>query len=368
MKVVQVLPDLNGGGIERGTLEVAQALVQAGHESVVISGGGKLLSQLETEGSRHVTWDLGRKSLFTFRHVPALRRWLLREQPDILHLRSRMPAWVVWWAWKMLPKRQRPRLVTTVHGLYSVSPYSAIMCKGECVIAVSNTIREYIKQNYPGINMNKVVVIHRGVDPAEFPRGHRPSEAWLEKWRQDFPQLTGKKVLTLPGRMSRIKGHPDFLQLLALLKNQSHDYHGLIVGDIDNFHRTYLQELYRQIGDLGLGQDVTFTGARSDMRDIYAVSDVVLSLTTKPESFGRTVVEALSIGTPVVGYDRGGVGEILSDLFPDGRVPVGSITELASHVHTICQQHPVIKENHYLLQNMLDATLSCYDNLLKTAR
>jgi glycosyltransferase involved in cell wall biosynthesis len=242
------------------------------------------------------------------------------------------------------------------------------MCKGERVIAVSNTIREYIKRNYPGTDMGKVVVIHRGVDPAEFPRNHQPTADWLAAWQKDFPQFTGKKILTLPGRLSRLKGHEDFLQLLTLLRQRSDAYHGLIVGDIDTRHRVYLQDLYQRINDLGLKQHVTFSGGRSDMRDVYAVSDVVLSLSSKPESFGRTVVEALSIGTPVVGYDQGGVGEILADLFPDGRVSTGNIEELANRVHAVCQQKPPLQENHYLLQDMLVATLSCYDTLLKTAR
>ena len=124
MKVVQLLPDLDGGGVERGTLEVAEELVKRGHESIVISAGGRMVKQLEAEGSRHVTWDLGTKSLWTFRHIWSLRRWLKQEKPDILHVRSRLPAWVAWFAWKGMNPNERPRLVTTVHGLYSVSKYS----------------------------------------------------------------------------------------------------------------------------------------------------------------------------------------------------------------------------------------------------
>ena len=108
MKVVQVLPALDGGGVEKGTLEIAQALVQAGHESIVISAGGRMVEKLIAQGSQHINWDLGKKSLFTLRHVLAVRRWLKQTRPDILHLRSRMPAWVMYLAWRGLPADDRP--------------------------------------------------------------------------------------------------------------------------------------------------------------------------------------------------------------------------------------------------------------------
>ncbi len=369
MKVVQLLPALNGGGVERGTLEIAKALADAGHESIVISAGGRLVKQLEDAGSRHVAWDLGRKSLFTLRHILPLRRWLRQERPDILHLRSRLPAWIAWLAWRKLPKRQRPHLISSVHGLYSVSGYSAIMCKPERIIAVSETVRDYIRDNYPNTDMGKVTVIQRGVDPDEFPRGHQPTPGWLEDWYRQYPQLKDKQTLTLPGRISRSKGHRDFILLIQALRKQNHNIHGLIVGDVDSRHQPYAKELRQLVSDLGLGEDISFTGPCSDMREIYAISDLVLSLSSKPESFGRTVVEALSIGTPVVGYDHGGVSEILNTLFPQGLVPVKDGTALANRVQTLLgQQPPVIKDNPYLLQNMLAETISCYHGLLTSNR
>lgn len=367
MKIVQLLPELNGGGVERGTMEVAKALVSTGHESIVMSAGGRMVEQLETSGSRHITWDLGRKSIFTLRHVRSLRRWIMEEQPDIIHLRSRMPAWIAWLAWNKLPQHMRPRLVSSVHGLYSVSRYSAVMCKPERVIAVSDTVRGYIRENYPETNMDKVVLIHRGVDSDEFPRGYQASSAWLEEWYREYPELKDKKVLTLPGRISRSKGHRDFLYLLQLLLQRGHDCHGLIVGDAGARHHSYAKEIKQLVKELGLEKSVSFTGLRSDMREIYAESDMVLSLSSKPESFGRTVVESLSIGTPVVGYGHGGVSEILQNIFPQGIVPVKDSAALCNQVEALLfQQTITIKENPYLLQNMLDATINCYDDLLRT--
>ena len=148
--IVQVLPALESGGVERGTLEIGRAIVQAGWRSVVVSGGGRLVGQLEAEGSEHVNWDLGRKSIVTLRHIRPFRQFLQELRPDVLHVRSRMPAWMAWMAWRGLPRHKRPRFMTTVHGPYSVNAYSKIMTRGERVIAVSNMIRRYILDNYQG--------------------------------------------------------------------------------------------------------------------------------------------------------------------------------------------------------------------------
>lgn len=364
MKVIQVLPALNGGGVEKGTLEVAQHLVSQGHQSVVVSAGGSMVDALEQAGSQHKTWDIGHKSLLTLRHIWAFRRWLTEQQADILHLRSRMPAWIAYLAWKGMPKNKRPKLVTTVHGLYSVSRYSAIMCKGDAVIAVSNTVRQYIEQNYPQTAAENIRVIFRGIEPDNFPRGYQPSKLWLEKWHQQFPQLQGKHVITLPGRLTRLKGHLPFIDLIEQLVTQNQPVHGLIVGGEDPKRKAYAQELRQTLAQRGLEQHITFTGNRSDIRDIYAVSKLTLSLSTKPESFGRTTLEALSMGTPLVGYDHGGVGEILSALFPAGKVPLQDSQALLTQVMLLLDtpQMPALNQQ-FLLQNMLDQTLSIYQEL-----
>lgn len=364
MKVVQLLPDLDGGGVERGTLEVAEELVKRGHESVVISAGGRMVEQLEAEGSRHVTWDLGTKSLWTFRHVWALRRWLVQERPDILHVRSRLPAWVAWFAWSGMDPNTRPRLVTTVHGLYSVSKYSGVMCKGERVIAVSKTVEAYIRDNYPATDTNNVRLVYRGIDPQEFPLGYQASDDWLAKWHQDFPQLEGKKVITLAGRLTRLKGHNDLIDMIKALVGNGVPVHALIVGGEDAKRKAYAEELYKRVQDEDLSEHVTFTGARSDIRDIYSVSDLVLSLSTKPESFGRTVAEAIGQGIPVVGYDHGGVGEILTALYPQGKTPLKDAAALVKTVTNVLESGIRPQGNPVFLKaTMLDKTLAVYEEL-----
>ena len=369
LSVVQLLPALNGGGVERGTLEIARELVRHGHRSVVISAGGRLVPELLREGSEHLAWPLGAKSPWVLRWVRPLRHWLAEQRIDILHVRSRLPAWIAWLAWRQMDPATRPRFITTVHGLYSVSAYSAIMTRGERVIAVSDTVRAYLRQHYPQLAAERIQVIQRGVDPLDFPQGYRPSSEWLTNWYRHYPQLQEGPVLTLPGRLSRLKGHEAFIELIARLRAEGHPVHGLIVGGIEPRRQAYADGLRQKVHALGLSDAVLFVGHRADMREIYAVSTLVLSLSTKPESFGRTVLEALSLGRPVVAYAQGGVGEILDRLYPVGRVPPDDTAALFSRVSALLETAPPVpSESAFPLQGMLDETLTLYTALHQTPR
>jgi glycosyltransferase involved in cell wall biosynthesis len=361
MKVIQILPELNAGGVERGTLEVGKHLVQSGHESVVISNGGRLVEQLEQEGSRHIKLPVHKKRLSSLKQVKVLRQLFLKEKPDIIHLRSRLPAWLAWLAWRKLNPQTRPRLVTTVHGFYSVNAYSAIMTKGEQVICVSNSVKDYVLKNYPKVSEDKLTVIHRGVDPTEFPYGYQPPEKWLESWNDDYPQLEGKYVITLPGRITRWKGQLDFIAIISKLKEEGLPVHGLIVGEPHPRKRAFLDEVVTAIEKLGLKESITLVGHRSDLREVMAVSDVVVSCSTDPEAFGRVTLEALSLGKPVAGYDHGGVHEQLSALLPKGKVPMSDLKEMVNLLSE-WSKSPVCPKakNPFTLESMLQKTISVY--------
>jgi glycosyltransferase involved in cell wall biosynthesis len=365
MKVLQVLPELNAGGVERGTLEIAEYLVRNGHEAVVVSNGGRLVPALEASGARHITLAVHRKSLMSLFKVPPFRRLLEEERPDILHVRSRLPAWIAWLAWRGLDRRSRPHLISTVHGFYSVNRYSAIMTRGERVIAVSECVRDYVLQNYPAIGAEKLRVIPRGIDLAEFPRGFRPSADWLRRWLVDYPQLENKAALLLPGRITRLKGHEDFLKLIAALCREKETVHGLIVGDTHPGKENYLAELRTLAKRLGLERHVTFIGHRSDFREVLAASDVVFSLSTQPESFGRTTLEALALGRPVVSWDHGGVAEQLRAIFPEGCVPLRDEAALLATTRRMLEgaPEPAPIPSAYTLEAMCAATLKTYSEL-----
>lgn len=332
MKVMQLLPELNSGGVEGATLDMAQALVAAGHESLVVSNGGRLVPALTAQGSRHLSLPIHRKALSSLWQVRPLRQLILQERPDVVHVRSRVPAWILHLALRRIPPAQRPARVSTVHGFYSVNRYSQIMTVADRVIAVSDSVVQYILNAYPQCPPERIVRIYEGIDPAIWPHGHQPSAQWWAQVDQAFPQLMGKRWLTLPGRITRLKGQLDFVTVMQALRPIFPDLHGVIVGGADARKQGYLDELTAAIRAAGLTEHITLTGARQDMRDWLAASSVVLSLSTQAETFGRTVLEALALGRPVVGWSRGGVAEILQLLFAEGQVSPGDFDGLVQTI------------------------------------
>ena len=362
LTVLQVLPALEGGGVERGVLEVAEALVAAGHRSLVVSAGGRMVAELVSRGSEHITRALGIKSPLTLRHIPWLRRLIAKERVDVIDIHSRMPGWITFLAWKSLPKTTRPAFISTLHGLHSTGFYSSIMCRGEQVIVVSETVREYVRKNYSFVPEERLHLIPRGIDGCEYPRGYQPDDVWKHGFFQQFPDTVRQPLITLAGRITRLKGHADFLQMLARLRDRDVAAHGLIVGGTDPRKTAYADEIKALAESLQLSDRVTFTGHRSDLKQIYAVSSIVLSLSSTPESFGRTVAEALSVGTPVVGYNHGGVAEILAAQFPLGAVETGNLDALTERAASILTQspRPIPGPNVFEKSTMLRRTLEVY--------
>lgn len=369
LTVLQLLPALESGGVERGTLEIAQALIEHGHRALVMSAGGRLTTQLQALGAEHYAWPIGKKSLRTLFLVNRLRQFLTEQKIDILHPRSRVPAWIAWLAWREMNPATRPRFVTTVHGLYGVNRYSRIMAQGERVIAVSGTVRDYILQAWPETLPWRITVIPRGVDAHAYPYGYVPNARWRQQFFGAFPAASGKLILSLPGRITRLKGHEDFIEIVRRLKKRGLPVYGLIAGGATSSKQRYLHKLRYRVRSTGLEHDIGFTGQRDDLKNILAISNLVLSLSIQPESFGRTTLEALRLGVPTAGYDHGGVGEILRTVYPQGLLLRDQIDDTIRRIADLLQ-HPVTvpKGDFYPLQAMLDRTLAVYEELVRTPR
>ena len=366
LTVVQLLPALESGGVERSTLEIAEALVRAGHRALVVSAGGRLVAPLRALGAEHIALDLGRKSLLTLRHVPTLRALLARERVDLVHARSRLPAWIALLALRGLPSDRRPRLVTTVHGLNSPSRYSAVMTRGERVICVSQTVRDYVLRHYPRTDPNTLRVIPRGIDPATFPRAPLPDRDARIWAAATHPALAGDgPLLLLPGRGTRLKGHADALALLAALRGDGSDARLWLPGAREAGREAYIAELEAQAAELGIGGALAFTAPLDAIARAYAASDLVLQLSGKPEAFGRTVVEALAVGRPVLGWAQGGVGDLLAELQPAGAVAPFDSAALHAAARRLLAHPPTpaVTIPHTLLA-MQEATLAVYAELL----
>ncbi|WP_395648527.1 glycosyltransferase [Thermomonas sp.] len=364
LTVVQLLPALDAGGVERSTLEIAAALVGAGHRAIVVSAGGRMLPQLDAIGAEHAPLAIGRKSPWVLHHLPALRR--LCAQADIVHARSRLPAWLGWWALHTLPAAQRPHFITTAHGLNSVSRYSAIMTRGERVICVSNTVRDYLLQHYPQTDPARLRVIPRGIDPHAFAPAPMPDTAARARIAQLYPQLAGNgPLLLLPGRGTRLKGHADAIALLTQLRASGLDARLWMPGAQQAGRAAYLRELEQLAQAAQVTDALAITAPTDAMREAYAACDLVLQLSRKPEALGRTVLEALAVGRPVVGWDHGGVGELLRQLFPQGAVPAFEMSEMARRAGMLLAQLPTLPVTMpYTLDAMQEATLALYQEIM----
>ena len=362
--VLQALPALDVGGVERGTLEVGKALVDKGYRSYVVSAGGKMVKQLENEGSQHFHLAIGKKSLLTFRLIPALRKIITNNDINIVHVRSRLPAWITYLALRGIPEEKRPVLVSTVHGPYSVNWYSKIMLRSDRIIAISAFIKNYIINNYPDTDINKITIIPRGVDNSVYSANFEISKEWQCPW-SNITDAGKKKIITLPARITRWKGQLDFIEIMNRLLQKGLAVHGVIAGGAEKRRQNFLDEIKDKMVDLGLQSDISMLGQRDDMKEIMKSSDLVLSLAKIPEAFGRTALEALSLGTPVVAYDHGGAHEVLTALYPNGLVPANDIEQTVEKIAQLCEENVILdRQNPFTLSSMLDKTIQVYEQAL----
>ena len=362
--VLQVLPDLNSGGVERGTLEVSKYLVNMGFRSMVISNGGRMVEDLERDKGEHYKVGVGKKNLFIIFSFFKLIYFIKKNKIDIIHARSRLPAWVCYLALRLIKKNVRPIFITTVHGPYSANYYSSIMTKGDRVIVVSEMIKNYVLKNYK-IDKKKIILNYRGVSNESFPYNFKASQNWLRSWYEDFPQTKNKIILTLPARITRWKGQEDFISMIKGIIINHSNVHGLIVGDEDKKHK-FTKELSAKIKKLGLNQNITIIGHRKDIREIMSISKIVFSLSREPEAFGRVSLESLSLGIPVIAYSHGGVKEQLVKLLPSGLIKVRGVNDAIWLAIKWIKKSPKIKQNNFFtLEKMLQNTLSVYKKIIK---
>lgn len=305
--VLQVLPALVTGGVERGTVDMAVALAEAGWTAIVASEGGPMVRELTRAGATHITLPLASKNPLTIRsNALKLADLIATHQVDIVHARSRAPAWSAWIA----AQATGAHYVTTFHGTYNLGwfglkqKYNAVMTRGERVIAISDFIAEHARRVY-GLEADRVRVVHRGIDMARFDPARVSPERIIQlaqKWR--LPD--GYQVIMLPGRLTRWKGQAVLIEALALLGR--HDVRCLLVGS-DQGRTGYREELVELVKRRDLTDVVHLVDECSDMPAAYMLTDVVVSASTDPEAFGRIAVEGQAMGRPVIATAHGATDE-----------------------------------------------------------
>jgi glycosyltransferase involved in cell wall biosynthesis len=363
MKIVQLLPELNEGGVERGVVELSRELVKLGHESIVISNGGKQVEQIGIDGGLHIKLDVCSKNLLTApSRMMQLRRCLRELNPDIIHARSRVPAWLVWLANRSL----NIPFVTTVHGFNSVNAYSRIMTRGDRVICVSNSIKEYIQKHYDVLDQI-IHVISRGIDLDTFSRDNLDHD-FMKSFKSEY-QLAGRFVVSSVGRITQLKDYETFIRSIALIREEKPEVLGLIVGGVHQSKNSYFQSLKLLLNSLGLTDQVVFTGSQSKIAEIYALSNIVVSSSKKPESFGRAAAESLAMEVPVVASAHGGMLDIVIDgktgrLFTPGDVQ-GLTTGLCDLMQKDLPDLRAFVVQNFTLKQMVERTVAVYESLIR---
>jgi len=338
--VLQVLPHMGAGGVPRGTLEVARALGEVGWTALVASAAGDGVNDLAKAGVEHVAMPLETKNPLAMRRNARRLAALIEERGvDLVHARSRAPAWSAAWAARATG---RP-FVTTFHGTYGhrgwlKRRYNAVMTRGDRVIAISDHIAAHIEQVY-GVGGERVRVIHRGVDPNLFdpakvsaPRMVRMANLW--RLQEAAP------VVMMPGRLTRWKGQLVLIEALARLNRP--DVRCLIIGDAQG-RDGYVRELRKLIAKYGLTANVQLIDHCHDMPAAYMHADVVVSASTDPEAFGRVMIEAQAMGRPVVASDHGGARETVVPGVTGWLVPPGDAQALADRIEEALALSPMTR-------------------------
>lgn len=371
--ILQVVPALVAGGVERGAIEIAKAIVAEDCEAVITSCGGPLVSKVLDANAHHINMNVDTKNpLWMFFNVFKLASLIREHDVDLIHARSRAPAWSSYFASR---KTDRPFL-TTFHGIYNFSEsckrqYNSIMTKGDRVIAVSNFVRDHMLDNYE-IDEDKVRVIHRGVDTEYFNPKNVKKDA-LEAMRAKYHVPKDVPVVLLPARMTRWKGHECLIKALNVIRDK--EFFCIIAGDLGK-HPTFTQEIKELIQDMKLQSRVQTFGAEPCMPVLYALADIVLSTSIEPEAFGRVVIEGQAMEKVVIASNIGGAAETVKDGESGFHVTPNEPVELAEKIGFVLdnlgsKEIDKIRKNarksaskNFSLEEMQKKTMAVYRELI----
>ncbi|MEL6217181.1 MAG: glycosyltransferase family 4 protein [Pseudomonadota bacterium] len=370
--MLQVVPRLNTGGVERGTLEMSEAIVAAGGRALVATEGGQMAPRILRAGGEIFEMTVATKNPFNMWQNAGLLKRLIREEGvSVIHARSRAPAWSAYWAAKQTGRA----FVTTYHGAYNEDfplkrQYNSIMAKGRPVIAISDFIRDMILERHR-VPPERIVVIPRGADISVFSEdavGAERTVKLAEAWGIiDDP----RPVVMLPGRLTRWKGQEKLIDAAKILREQrGEDFLILIVGD--GGEDWYVRALESRIRSAGLERQVWLTGGCTDMAAAYKLASVVVSASTDPEAFGRVVVEAGAMGRPVIATDHGGARETIRHGETGWLYPPKDVPKLAETIHAALELDPSERahmglaararvHSRYTVSAMQRATIAVYE-------
>ncbi len=372
--IVQIIPELGPGGAEQGCIDIASELVKAGARAIVISNGGHRLPELLRHGAEHIFMPVHSKNPFTmFMNIFRIRKIIKKYNVDIVHVRSRAPAWSALRACS----GTNAHYVATCHAPYNISGrakrfYNSSIARAEKIIAISNYVAEYLKNNYK-VDNDKIEVIHRGIPLEKFhPTAVTPERLVTQERNWRIPD--GCSVVMMPGRLTRWKGHNVLIKAMALINNP--DVMCVLIGS-DQGRKEYTQELHQLIKEYNLEEKVRIIDHCDDMPAAYMLSTVVVSASTDPEGFGRVPVEAQAMGRPVIATDHGGARETIVRGETGWLIPPNDPEALAQSINEALSLEPTQRAilatramshiaTYFTKEIMADKTLAVYTDILKS--
>lgn len=370
--ILQIIPSLGAGGAEQGCIDVAAEIVRSGATSIVVSNGGHRVPEILRGGSTHIDLPVHSKNPFVmWRNIGRIRKIIRDYNVDIVHARSRAPAWSAWKACD----GENARFMTTCHAPFNISGsakkfYNSSIARGERVIAISNYVREYLLQNYD-IEDRNIRVIHRGVAIEKFhPSIVAPTS--LIKISQEWRLPDDCTIVLMPGRLTRWKGQTVLIDAMAKLKNK--DVFCVMVGD-DQGRTEYRKELEDLIISKNLEGRVRIIDHCNDMPCAYMLANVVVSASTEPEGFGRVPIEAQAMGRPVIATRHGGAMETIIEGQTGWLVPPDDAAALAAAIDEALAMDAEQKAmmatyemmhvaEHFTKTKMVEDTMDVYADLL----
>lgn len=370
--ILQVVPALGSGGVEQGTVEMVRAIVAAGGRAVVASAGGRMVAAVEAAGGRHVQMPLASKNpVGIWRNAGLLAGLIRAEGVRLVHARSRAPAWSA----LLAARRTGVRFMTTFHAPYAENvpgkrAYNAVMAKGERVIAISRFIADLVQERYR-VRSGTIRMIPRGVDPVRFDPGAVTPER-IAGLRGQWGVAPGVRVVLLPGRLSRWKGHGTLIE--ALRWSRAAGVVAVFAGPLEG-REGYAGQLRRQAEGFGVAERIRFVGEVDDMPAALALADLVVNPSSEPEGFGRTVIEAQAMARPVIAADHGGAVETVAHGVTGWRVtPLHPVALAAAMDRVLAMPAAEVAEvgaaarrsvlRRYTTEAMQAATLAVYGELL----
>ncbi len=370
MIVMRLLSSLKHDESERGIFHLGRALVKNGHTSIIISSAdddNELVKRLERDGNICHQLHMYKKSWLSLLQVAPLRHLIEQYNPDIIHVHSRTPAWILHLALRRARVKHRPKLVSTMYGFYSINKYSQALLDVDTIITVSDSVTNYLKKGLhrEQIDPKTIKRIYRGVDTRRYPYRHNPSVYWLRRTFAEYPELEHKKWLVFPTVIGNEYGQEWLIDILGNLQEQFPNIH-VIIMDEDYRDGDVAHEDFRQrTNTLGLSERITYVGSkRNDMREWLSAANIVMALANEPESIGINALQAIHLGTPVVGWDQAAFSEILQPLYPQGLVRKYNAQALCKVVKSQLESvtRPEMTDK-FTMREMIKETIVVYQGL-----